>query len=591
MRINNCQMNYYSFILPFTAILFLSSCATTKKDEKLCPKIYMHSAETDFELSDTEKRLICGDQEEEAYKVIPSYQASYMLTGFLQSKGYSTPRFEYEGDLLHVYPGEQSRVEKIIVEADQAEDSALIEKEMFRKFKGEVITPKLLDQIEAQSLSLLRNHTYPCAKVGSTVDASLGVVTIKANGLVPFMFGEIKKEAVAGLRDTAFDRFYPFSAGDYFSERELTLAEKRFLRSGVVQGTYFQESCDLKNNTFSLSQEFIPGTSRTIRLGIGASTELGPMFRGKWSNQRSGPMASLWEFNVQLSFKNQFAGFTSDRYLWSDAPRRSLLTTVEVERDDQSTYLETTGKIKPHMKWTRDGSSRQWTWITGPTLIVGSYSSNANDSDTKRIKTGAIEGSVESTSHEYEVYDLHPESGDTAQFSFDFRHPALGFVDPLLKLNFTYLKLFQMGSIGRGEAISGVRLNTATTSVPDNISLDSLPPSVKFYGGGSDDIRGYKLSALPANNGLGSLTKVSFKYEFRKTYVFIPTIESFTFIDTAYFGKKSWELDDRLFYSPGTGLRWLSPIGIVQGFWARALSNKTVKDNGNLFYLGLGGVF
>lgn len=584
-------MNHVTLFFIFIFISLLSGCATTKQDERVCPKIFIHSDKSDFSLSDTEKRLICGDPEEDAYKVIPSYQASYMLTGFLQSKGYSTPRFEYVGDLLHVYPGKQSFVEKIIVVSDHEDDSKMVEKEMFRKFKGEVITPKLLDAIEAQSLTYLRNNTYPCAKVASSVDATLGEVTVTLKDLVPFQFGEIKKEAVPGLESTAFERFYPFTSGDYFSERDLTLAEKRFIRAGVVQGTYFQESCDLKNNSFSLSQQFILGTSRTIRLGIGASTELGPMFRGKWSNQRSGPMASLWEFNVQLSFKNQFASFTSDRFMWSDAPRRSLLTSVELERDNQTTYEEITAKLKPHMKWTRDGSSRQWTWTTGPTLIAGSYKSATNDSDTRRINTGALEGKLETTSHEYEVYDLHPESGNTLSFNFDFRHPSFGFVDPLLKLNLSYLTLLHLGELGRGEAIGGIRLTTATTWVPDRVDLASLPPSVKFYGGGSDDVRGYKLSSLPSNNGLGALTKLSLKFEFRKTYVFIPTIESFTFVDTTYFGEKPWEVEKRLWYSPGTGLRWLSPIGIVQGFWARALSNETVKDNGNLFYLGLGGVF
>lgn len=575
----------------FIFLFLLSACASTPKNEKLCPKIYLHAEDRDLALSETEERLICGDKEEDAYKLIPSYQASYMLTGFLQSKGYSTPKFEYEGDLLHVYPGEKSHVQKIVVVSDSASDNEIVEKEIFRKFKDEVITPKLLDAIEAQSLTLLRNNTYPCSKVASTVDATLGVVTITLTGLVPFQFGEIKKEVVEGLEPTAFDRFYPFIADDYFSEKKLTLAEKRFLRSGVVQGTYFQESCDLKNKKFSLSQEFIPGTSRTIRLGIGASTELGPMFRGKWSNQRSGPMASLWEFNVQLSFKNQYANFTSDRYLWSDVPRRSLLTTVEVERDNQTTYEEISSKFKPHIQWTRDGSSRLWTWSTGPTLIAGSYKSNANDSDTKRINTGAIEGMIQTKSHEYEVYDLHPESGDFAQFNFDFRHPSFGFVDPLLKLNFSYLRLIQLGALGRGEAIGGIRLNTATTWVPDSVALEALPPSVKFYGGGSDDVRGFKLSTLPGNNGVGALTKLSLKFEFRKTYVFIPTIESFTFVDTVYFGDRPWSVEDRLWYSPGTGIRWLSPIGMVQGFWARGLSSKPTRDEGNLFYLGLGGVF
>lgn len=583
-------MNLSNLIISLIFVTLLAGCASTPKNDKLCPKIFIHSKD-DFELSDTEKRLICGDESLEAYKVIPSYQASYMLTGFLQSRGYSQPRFEYEGDLLHVYPEEKSRIKHVVVVTEKEADALLVEHEIMRKYKNDVITPKLLNDVEADSLRLLRNNAYPCAKVDSSVDASKETVTVTLKGLIPFQYGVVKKEQIEGVDERALARFYPFVAEDYFSERKLTLTEKRFLRSGIVQGTYFQETCNLKDKQFSLAQQFIPGQSKTIRLGVGASTEVGPMVRAKWSNQRAGDMASLLEASVQLSFKNQYFNFSSDRYLWKDSPRRSFLTSFEVERDNQDSYEEITAQLKPHIQWTRDGASRLWTWSTGPTLIAGSYRTDADSSDTRQVRTGAIEGRLETKSHIYEVYDVHPEEGDYMQLHFDFRHPAFGFIDPLLKLDASYLKLIQLGEIGKGNAIGGIRLNAATTWVTDNIDISTLPPSVKFYGGGSDDVRGFKLSTLPANNGLGALTKVSLKLEFRKTYVFIPTIESFTFIDTAYFGYRPWEVEDRIWYSPGTGLRWLSPIGIVQGYVARALSNKDIKDDGNYFYLGLGGVF
>ena len=576
------------FLLIFT--IMLQSCAHSDKKDKICPKVTIHSVEN-FELTDTEKRLICGDPDSVAYKVIPSYQASYLLTGFLQSRGYSSPRFEYTDDLLDVYPEDKAYLTQVIVKSGFDIDDKNIQTEIMRKYKKDVITPKLLDSIEDEALSIVRNRAYPCAKLESSVDASKGEVTIVVNGMEPFKFGHVAKEHIEGVDDRALARFYPFIEADYFSEKKLTLTEKRFVRSGIVQGTYFQEKCDLKTKSFSLSQQFIAGTAKTIRLGIGASTEVGPMVRAKWSNQRAGDMASLIEANAQLSFKNQYFNIISDRYMWPETPRRSLLTTLELERDKQTTFEESSATLKPHIQWTRDGTSRLWTWSVGPTLIASSYVTNESDSDTKKIKTGAIEGLLQTKSHDYELFDLHPENGDFFQFNFDFRHPSFGFIDPLLKLDLTYLRLMKIGNLGKGEAIAGVRVNTSTTWVQDFVKLDDLPPSVKYYGGGSDDIRGFDLSSLPSNNGLGSLTKFSLKLELRKTYVFIPAIESFTFIDLGFFGLRSWELDEQLWYSPGIGLRWLSPIGMVQTYVARGLSNRSIRDQGTQFYLGLGGVF
>ena len=583
-------MNPNKLLFFILTTLFFTSCAHTQKNKKLCPKITIHSADK-FELTETEERLICGDPESEAYKLIPSYQASYMLTGFLQSRGYSSPRFVYTEDFLDVYPEEKSYVTKVIVNSGNEQDNKIVEKEIMRHYKKELITPKLLDSIEAEAISIIRNNAYPCAKLESSVDATKGEITIVVKGMQSFQFGPVTKEHIVGVDDRALARFYPFIDADFFSEDKLTLAEKRFTRSGIVQGTYFQEKCDLKNNQFSLSQQFIPGNANTIRLGIGASTEVGPMVRAKWSNQRAGDMASLLEVNAQFSFKNQYINFTSDRFMWPEAPRRSLLTTLEIERDIQLTYQESSATLKPHIQWTRDGTSRLWTWSTGPTLIASSYVTNQNDSDTKQVKTGALEGLLQTKNHKYELFDLHPEDGDFLQFNFDFRHPGFGFSDPLLKLDLTYLRLMKIGNLGKGEAIGAVRLNTSTTWVKDEVNSDDLPPSVKYYGGGSDDVRGFKLSTIPATNGEGALTKFSVKLEFRKTYFFIPTIESFTFVDFAYFGARSWKIDDQFWYSPGTGLRWLSPIGMVQGYVARGLSNRSLRDQGNLFYLGLGGVF
>ncbi|MBC7711848.1 MAG: BamA/TamA family outer membrane protein [Rhizobacter sp.] len=583
-------MNSFKLLIFTLIILTTESCAHRPRDEKICPKITIHSPEK-FELTETEQRLICGDPDSVAYKVIPSYQASYMLTGFLQSRGYSSPRFEYKDDLLEVYPEEKSFVKKVTVISDSEVNNKLVEKEIMRHYKKDLITPKLLDNIEAESLTILRNNTFPCAKLESSVDASTGEITIKVSGLESFQFGPIDKEHIEGVDDRALARFYPFVDTDFFSEKKLTLAEKRFTRSGVVQGTYFQEKCNLKKHEFSLAQQFIPGYSKTIRFGGGASTEVGPMVRAKWSNQRWGEMASLLEASAQFSFKTQNINFLMQNFLWANAPRRSLLTTLDIIKNSQLTFEEFNVQLKPHIQWTRDGRNRLWTWETGPTLIAGSYKTNNDDSDTKTVHTGAIEGSMETKSHDYELFDLHPEDGDMLQFHFDFRHPSFGFTDPLLKLDLTYLKLMRLGNLGKGMAIGGFRVNTSTTWVAEDVLTSSLPPSVKYYGGGSDDVRGFKLNSIPANNGQGALTKFSVKFEFRKTYVFIPTIESFTFLDTTFFGAQSWKLDNQLWYSPGTGLRWLSPIGMVQGYVARGLSNESERDQGNFFYLGLGGIF
>lgn len=587
------EMIVFVKFLSLMLLAILLGCASQKKASEsvyMCPKVVVHSSEK-FKLSEVESNLICGDEDSEAYKVIPSYQAEFLLRGYFQNLGYSNTRFEFQKDVLHVYPNGKNLISSIKVLSTNARINEDVAKEIDRKFKKEIITPGVLNSIESMSKSYLRDQSYACVNVTSVADPETGLVTISLIHLDPYLFGEVKREEVEGVYEEALMRYYPFTADESFKAFKLSLTEKRLLRDGIVQGTYFQESCLNEKHNFSLAQHFITGTSKTIRFGVGASTEVGPMIRLKWSNDRYGSMASRLEAILELSFRKQLLSLLSNHFHWRSKPRLSLKTTVDLQRDDQETYEELSFKVRPHLEYRHDSDRRFWLWSSGPTFILGNYKTNNDEAPEMNVSTGAIEGNLNVKSHDYEAYDIHPESGDNSSFAFDFRHPSFGFIDPLLKLEASSLKLFKIGQIDKGDAIVGIKVFGATTWVPESIMLDSLPPSVKFYGGGSNDIRGFKLDTLPEGDGLGALSKLGFKLEFRKTYFIKSTIEAFAFVDGAYFGYKSWDLTGKLWYSPGLGLRWLSPIGIVQGYWSRSLATREVHDNGNYFYLGLGGVF
>jgi outer membrane translocation and assembly module TamA len=267
-----------------------------------------------------------------------------------------------------------------------------------------------------------------------------------------------------------------------------------------------------------------------------------------------------------------------------------LFSQFELSRESQIDFEEFLITLKPHMKWTRDIGGYHHTYLLGPSYEAGTYHSKENI-DTKSFSTGLLSGGIQIMSHSYEHYDIHPDAGDLFAINFDFRDPGLGFKERLLKLDSTYVKLARLSNWGRGTLVGGVRFNAGTTWVSDDVSLNGLPPTVKFYGGGSDDLRGFHLKTLPQNDGLGALSKIGTKLELRRTYMVKESIEGFTFLDFSYFGTQSWELDPQLFYSPGLGLRWLSPIGLVQGFVARAYRTDPYQDHGNLLYLGIGGVF
>jgi translocation and assembly module TamA len=575
-------------VLKFLFLLTIFLTHSVYASDEICSSVILHGDK--IKLDETEKRLVCGDKEVLAYKNIPAYESSFVMTAFLQSRGYLSPKYSYVHDKLHVEVGHKSTVKKITVVSDNDIIRRLVKRELIRLYKRKTLTTSVLNSIEAEALSLLRQNGYPCSKIKAQVDISTENVVIDLGELYYFEFGEIKKEPIPGLRENALDRFYPFQSNDPFNEDLLKLTEKRITRSEVLQGTYFLETCAEDHKSFGLAQQFLVGPAKTIRFGAGASTEVGPMARIKWSNNRYKSMASLLSANLQASLRSQSLTLSADSFFWHNEPRRSLFSEAQIIRESQIDYEQLVYRFKPHMKWTRDSEGHFKSYTIGPSYEGGTFHSE-EDANTKSFSSGIIEGSLLWMSHTYELFDVHPEDGDSFNLNFDFRHPAIGFSDPLLKLDSSIVKLERMGNWGRGAIIGGARLNAGTTWVTNTLSGNSLPPTVKFYGGGSDDIRGFQLRTLPHNGGLGALTKLTLKLEARRTYVYQENIEAFTFVDSGYFGQQSWGIDSTLYYSPGVGIRWLSPLGLVQTFIARALTANPNKDSGNLYYVGLGGTF
>lgn len=575
-----------NFILLLFLLLGLSNVFAK---EQLCSGVII--AGDEIELDDSEKLLVCGDPKSAAYKIIPPYQASYFLTGFLQSRGYLQPSFETIKGVLHADTGKKAKLKTINLQSEIKEDEKAIQKEIEHRYLNAPLTPSLVNSIESDSLELLKEKSYPCSEVKSVVDAKTNEVSLDFIKTNSFSFGRIDADPIPGLKETALDRYYPFEAHDPFNQKLLDLTEKRMLRAEVVQVTYFLKNCSEDGEEFDLSEKFIPGPPRTIRYGIGASTELGPMLRIKWSHNRSGPMASTISARAQASIRAQSMTLTTDTFLWKHRPRRSVISQFEILRESQIDFEQLLIRLSPSsLKWTKDRGDHLWTWVLGPSLESGTYHSKEN-SNTRTFNTGVVEGSIEWMAHKYEFFDTHPQSGDKFNFRFSFRHPSLGFSDPSLRLDSHYVKLNRIAEMGRGKLIGGIRLDAGTLWISSDVKAKRLPPNVKFYGGGSDDIRGFLLNTLPRNDGLGAITRLSLKLELRKTYLFKESIEGFTFIDSAYFGDESFSTRKELFYSPGFGIRWFSPIGIIQSYAARALVLNPSDDDGNFYYLGLGGTF
>lgn len=578
-------MNLLLFLLiSFSGLLYALS------EEKLCPGIII-SGEESLSFSENELRLVCGDKKVEAYQNIPPYEAKFFMTGFLQARSYLNPEFRIEKETLFVDIGEKSQLKKITVRFPEKDEEEFIQSELERLYDDKDLNPSLLNEMENEALSILRRRGYPCAKTETLADPTTGQVEINFLRSNVFDFGIIKKEKIEGLHQNALDRFYPFDADDTFDSRMLELHEKRLLRQEVVQGSYFLEICSPEGNEFTLEEKFLTGPPRTLRFGVGASTEIGTYGRVRWSHNRWEEMASKLSATLEASFRKQSLIFTSDHFFWPEHPRRSIKSELEVTRESQITYEQFLTKLTPaKIKWSRDKGGHRHLYEVGPAYEYGSYNSDEK-TQSRHFSTVVLESSFLWTDHDYEFYDVHPQEGNELSLALSYRDETLGFQSRATRGDFSFVTLKRFATFGRGILIGGLRTIGGTTFVSTDEDINTLPPLVKFFGGGSSDIRGFQLNTLPINDGQGALSKLVFKWEIRKTYFFIPSLELFGFLDHGQFGEKSFSTSTRTFYSPGVGLRWNSPIGVVQTFAAKAYGTSPYENIGENFFIGLGTYF
>ena len=114
--------------------------------------------------------------------------------------------------------------------------------------------------------------------------------------------------------------------------------------------------------------------------------------------------------------------------------------------------------------------------------------------------------------------------------------------------------------------------------------FSSIPPSLRFFAGGDQSIRGYDYQTLSPVDSTGDT--VGGRYLIASTaeyqYEFIDKWRAATFVD---YGNAIDSLTDPLKTSVGIGVRWVSPIGPIRVDLARSLSD---PDEGFKIHFSMG---
>jgi translocation and assembly module TamA len=532
--------------------------AARAKDRSPCPSI-IFTGSSKVRLTAAERRLVCGDPQTEGWKSIPLNEAKYFLRSFLQQRGYQNPRFDAENGRLLIDAGAKTLITRFSVRGmPPGRDPSKL-----RKIVGQLLTPKQLDLVNTALRNLLQNGGYACPQITLSADAKTGVV---AADVVPGpreTFGPIEPAKLEGLDARVFRRYEAFHAGAPLDMRLLNLTAERTLTDALFMSAYYDVDCSTAG--MKISQKVVEGKPREFKIGVGADTEGILMGTIQWTHSRIGWRASEAEVTLVTSNLQQSAETSMHNYLAEDS-RVYLMPRALIERLNELRYSAVISQesVSPGASWDLDNARLQIN--AGPAFNYVSMLTGlgpSNDAyfsfDTRTDLVGDL----------YEYYAKDPREGWTSALTTSSRYQGAYSDVSAHQLKLSGEKLWNLGQYDPPLLVLGTRGYAATTYVSDRANFyQALSPEARYFPGGDADLRGATLEGIPSDDE-GFLTAVYDGLELRMGNVLPYGLQPFVFIDGVMAGRLYFHVDPDVYWSPGLGLRWATPVGSIRTTIAR----------------------
>ncbi len=536
--------------------------------EQLCGVFYI-TKNNDLSLGTMERRLVCGDTSSGAighpWAEIPPNQMAYFLKGFLQTRGYHHPDFVQDGDRLYLKLGPISRFKNLKLlggpEGWQPPTRRLL--------VGEPLTPSLLNNTQTWALGQIIDEGYACAEGSIEGDPDTGETAVFYQPGVRKRIRSLELTGETGVSEGALNRYNAFVLNDFYKERMIGLTRRRTLEDGFLQTLVMTTKCG-PGDEVTIRRDVSLGPPRTVRIGIGGSTQQGPLMKAILRETRIGEAASSAQAQINASYLNENINYQSliANFKWYYLPgenRYSLTPRIEFKHEALDIHDLRSITIDLLQGWTFDTTQGHYDLRAGPGFISETQErSNADHI----IKTGYLEVGGRWTDHDFEWFNTSPRTGEYIDVTGLFALQRLGSNFTAQKIQVSGEKLWTVGAFDPPLFIIGTRFNFATVLTPTATALD-LPTRFLTVLGGDADLRGYSFDSLP-RSGIGALTGANASVEGRLHDVLFRIIDVFSFLDTGVLGTQAnGQFDQPIFWSPGVGFRWESPLGVLRFYVAR----------------------
>jgi outer membrane translocation and assembly module TamA len=570
------------------ALMSLLNPAYARNELTLCSRYHFTQPITPA-LTAAEKSLICGSApspegalaESKAWAFVPSSQAILSITAFLQSRGYLKPKIQSHGKEFQIDPGPISRVSRIELEgAPAGPDFSDVTQR-----SGKILTPKLLSELEQSALQQMMSHGYPCPDVHAEANSDNESIVLHIRSGPTRRIGKVTSAQIPGTMDGILSRYYAFKPGDLYDDQLLAISSDRAIFAGVVEDTFFVPKCN-DTEEVDLHQQIRPGAPRIFTLGVSVNTEEIGRISLSLRNSRVGSSASDAEIQISASSKIQDLTIFFQNYFLSTPSRQSIRPLARVMHENENPFeiVNEEGEIQYGTSWDAWGMNGQFS--VGPQFSQYQTLQGLGPNSTHAL---FLTTEARLISHVFEFNHNALRGGSQLLARAEVSSSSVGSQFSARRLELTGEKFWRPGSEQkRAPVVFRTRAGWRTTGFSED-SPAALPPNLRYFLGGQENLRGFGRMELPGNS-VGGLSAWFGNFEIRPHF-WGEHLEPIILVDVGEFGNRSFSIQSPLYWSPGFGISWASPIGTLQSTLAHGFVSGGHPDSLShwQFYLRLEG--
>jgi translocation and assembly module TamA len=407
------------------------------------------------------------------------------------------------------------------------------------------------EQFKRQLTDLARDRGYADAVFTASSldvypDELAADITLHFDSGERYRFGEITLDQDV-LRDDFVRAFIDLHAGDPYDSRELTSTYVSLSESGYFQRADIrQQPPDRETKTISVTIGLTSAARRLISYGVGFSTDTGPRVRFGRVIRRWNERGHQLGFNAMLSplvtevTANYRMPFGNPRYQWASFDAGIKKETTETSSSDAIEF----GARRVYERAGR------WSRTELLSYAIEDFEIGSQVGRSRLLTPGFSWSRIRAEN------TLRPVEGSRIEFEIRGAADRFGsdtsFVQATADAKWISSFKSQARIIVRG-----------TFGITDEKEFEDLPPSVRFFAGGDNSIRGYGFEELGPKNADGdviggprlAVASVEYEHPVKPKW----TVALFADSGNAFEGSN---IDAKT--STGIGARWLSPLGPIR---------------------------